>query len=91
MGIAFDGERAQFSRMIAGPRGLYIGGVLHRTFLEVDEEGTTAAAVTGIQMKSLAMRRPSDEFNLVFDRPFVVVIADETNGTILFLGIIGKP
>jgi serine protease inhibitor len=42
-------------------------------------------------MKSLAMRRPSDEFNLVFDRPFVVVIADETNGTILFLGIIGKP
>jgi serine protease inhibitor len=91
MGIAFDGERAQFDRMVGGPRGLYIGGVLHRTFLEVDEEGTTAAAVTGIQMKSLAMRRPSDEFNLVFDRPFVAAIADETSGTILFSGIVGKP
>jgi serine protease inhibitor len=35
--------------------------------------------------------RPKDEFNLVFDRPFITTIMDETNGAILFLGIVGEP
>jgi serine protease inhibitor len=91
LSIAFDPERAQFSRMIEGPRGLYIGGVLHKTFLEVDEEGSTAAAVTGIQMMTSSMVRPKEEFNLVFNRPFLTAIVDEKTGTILFLGIIGEP
>ncbi len=91
LGIAFDPERAQFSRMIEGPHGLYIGGVLHKTFLEVDEEGSTAAAVTGIQMMTSAMMRPKEEFNLVFNRPFLTAIVDEKSATILFLGIIGQP
>jgi serine protease inhibitor len=91
LGIAFDPERAQFSRMIEGPHGLYIGGVLHKTFLEVDEEGSTAAAVTGIQMMTSAMMRPKEEFNLVFNRPFLTAIVDVKSATILFLGIIGQP
>ena len=91
MGIAFDGQRAQFERMVEGPLRLYIGGVLHKTFVEVDEAGTTAAAVTGIQMKATAIMRPNDEFNLVFDRPFITAIVDETNGAILFVGIVGEP
>ena len=45
--------------MIDGPERLYIGGVLHKTFMDVDEQGTTAAAVTGIQMKATAVMRPS--------------------------------
>ncbi len=91
MGIAFDGNRADFTRMIDGPNKLYIGGVLHKTFLEVDEEGSTAAAVTSIQMRATAMMRPKQEFNLVFNRPFVVAITDSKAGIILFLGIIGDP
>jgi serine protease inhibitor len=91
MGIAFDPDRAQFTRMIDGPSRLYIGGVLHKTFLEVDEEGSTAAAVTGLQMKATAMLRPTEEFHLVFNRPFLVAITDGKSGTILFLGIIGQP
>jgi serine protease inhibitor len=91
LGIAFDGERAQFNRMIDGPQRLFIGGVLHKTFMDVDEQGTTAAAVTGIQMRATAVMRPTEEFNLVFNRPFVAAIADGTTGAILFLGIIGKP
>jgi serpin B len=77
--------------MVEGPGRLYIGGVLHKTFLEVDEEGSTAAAVTGIQMRSTAVMRPNEEFNLVFNRPFVTAIADATSGTILFLGMVGQP
>jgi serpin B len=91
LGIAFDAHRAEFTRMIDGPRSLYIGGVVHKTFLEVNEEGSTAAAVTGIQMQATAIMRPNEEFNLVFDRPFVAAIADEKSGIILFLGIIGEP
>jgi serine protease inhibitor len=89
MEIAFDRDRAQFSRMIQGSQKLYIGGVLHKTFLEVDEAGSTAAAATGIQMQATAMIRPNEEFNLVFDRPFIAAIADQKSGPILFLGIIG--
>lgn len=91
MGIAFDGRRAQFTRMIDGPGRLYIGGVLHKTFVEVDEAGTTAAAVTSIQMKATAILRPENEFDLVFNRPFTAAIVDEKSGAILFIGIIGEP
>jgi serine protease inhibitor len=91
LGIAFDARRAEFTRMVDGPRRFYIGSVIHKAFLEVDEEGSTAAAVTGIQMRATAMMRPNDEFNLVFDRPFVAAIVDEKTGTILFLGLIEKP
>jgi serine protease inhibitor len=70
---------------------LFIGGVLHKTFVEVDEQGTTAAAATSIQMMPTAVMRPTEEFNLVFNRPFVTAIADGTTGAILFLGIVGKP
>jgi serine protease inhibitor len=70
---------------------LYISDVLHKTFLELDEEGSTAAAVTGIQMRATAIKRPNEEFNLVFNRPFVAAIADGKSGAILFVGIIGEP
>ncbi|MBV8377017.1 MAG: serpin family protein [Verrucomicrobia bacterium] len=91
LGIAFDAHRADFTRMVRGGPRFYIGSVIHKTFLEVDEEGSTAAAVTGIQMRATAMVRPREEFNLVFDRPFVAAIVDEKSGTSLFLGIVEKP
>ena len=91
LGIAFDEYRAQFTRMIDAPRRLFIGSVLHKTLLEVDEEGSTAGAATGTQMRAAAIARPREDFNLVFDRPFLAAITDQESGTILFLGIIGGP
>jgi serpin B len=91
MGIAFDGQRAQFTKMVDAPHRVFIGAVLHKTFLEVNEEGSTAAAATGVQMRTTAIIPSREEFNLVFDRPFLVVIADRNSGTILFIGIIGDP
>jgi serine protease inhibitor len=91
MGIAFDGQRAQFNKMVDSPGRVFIGAVLHKTFLEVNEEGSTAAAATGVQMRTTALIPTREEFNLVFDRPFLAVIADRESGTILFLGIIGDP
>jgi serine protease inhibitor len=91
MGIAFDPQRAQFGRMIGDSHQLFIGAVFHKSFLEVDEEGSTAAAATSVQMAATAILRPRIDFNLVFDRPFLAAIVDEKSGAILFLAIIGDP
>jgi serpin B len=77
---AFDPGRADFSGMSPDP-ALFIGYVLHKAFIEVNEEGTEAAAATAVGMLKAVM--PT-----VFraDRPFVFMIRDGSTGSILFLG-----
>ena len=85
---AFDASRANFSGM-DGSHGLYIGAVLHKAFVDVDEEGTEAAAATAVVMarKSASARLP------VFraDRPFVFLIQDNKTESILFMGRLTDP
>ncbi len=85
MGIAFDDGRADFTRMSA-PGGLFIGFVKQNTFVDVNEEGTEAAAVTtvGIEMTSAP---PSFRA----DRPFVFAIRERLSGTLLFVGKLAAP
>jgi serpin B len=81
---------ADFSGMASEP--LFISQVKQKSYVEVDEEGTEAAAVTTVTVKSLAIRRPpSDFFTLVLDRPFFFVISDVNTGSILFMGIVNDP
>jgi serine protease inhibitor len=91
LGIAFDRDHADFSRITDDAHGLYISDVLHKAYLEINEEGSTAAAVTGIQMKTTAIISPKERFNLVFDHPFLLAIADTQTGVIIFLGMIANP
>jgi serine protease inhibitor len=79
MGIAFS-DAADFTGMAAGG-GLLISEVLQKTFVEVDEEGTVAAAVTSVTIRE-ASARPA----FVVDRPFIFAIRERFSGTILFLG-----
>jgi serine protease inhibitor len=51
----------------------------------------TPSAATGTEMRATAIMPPREDFNLVFDRPFLLAITDQESGTILFLGIIGDP
>jgi serine protease inhibitor len=89
MKTAFDREGADFSGI--GP-GLYISTVLQKTFVEVKEEGTEAAAVTTVTMvNSAAFMPPPHPFNMVVDRPFLFVIRDDRTGIILFIGLIYDP
>ncbi len=83
MGIAFS-KVADFRKMYR-EGGVWIDEVLHKTFLEVNEEGTTAAAVTVVVMT--CSLPPS--FRV--DRPFVFVIRENRSGTILFIGKIVNP
>ena len=90
MDVAFRDPDADFGPM--GSRLFYISEVFHKTRLEVDELGTVAAAATAVVMSAgAAMREPPEKKTLVFDRPFVVLIAESRTGAILFAGVIEEP
>jgi serpin B len=90
MEIAFDPQRADFGEMYSGASGVnvYLGEVKHKTFVEVNEEGTEAAAVTSGQMFATSYTPP---FSMVVDRPFFCAIRDNQTGMILFMGTIVEP
>ncbi len=93
MEIAFDRVQADFSGMLIAPidMAFYISEVLHKTFVEVNEEGTEAAAVTSVKMALTAMPRERDRFTMVVDRPFFYAIRDRQTGAVLFLGAVTDP
>jgi len=90
MGAAFN-SAADFSGMVVPPGTAAISDVLHKTFVEVNEEGTEAAAVTVVKMLATAMPRPEEEFSFVCDHPFLCAIRDDVTGSILFIGAIFDP
>ena len=84
---AFDSVKADFRNMAVSPEGnLFIGEVLHKTFISVDELGTKAGAVTKVEI--------NDEGGLLdpqtvrLDRPFVYAIIDNDAGLPLFIGTV---
>ena len=83
MGVAFSGVDANFSRM--SPEPLLISKVLQKTFVDVNEDGTEAAAAT-----SVGMVPTSAPPTIRVDRPFIFVIRERFSGTILFMGKITK-
>ncbi|MDE0466643.1 MAG: serpin family protein [Candidatus Poribacteria bacterium] len=89
MGIAFAPGGADFSRMadleVLG-RNLYIEEVFHKAVVEVNEEGTEAAAVTNITVGV-----PSAPPAFIADRPFFFAIRDNETKTVLFMGIVVDP
>jgi serpin B len=88
MGLAFDPMSADFSG-INKDMPLYISSVLHKTFVEVNETGTTAAAVTVVTVGTTSTGPGG--FVMHVSRPFVFVIHDKHSGTLLFMGKIVAP
>ncbi len=93
-GVATNCRQADFSTMAVDktgrpPQQLCIGKALQKVYLDVDEEGTEAAAVTGIGMITTTALRLTTEF--VVDRPFIILLRDETTGADLFVGTIRHP
>jgi serpin B len=91
MSIAFDPQQADFSGLGQTPPNLYISSVAHKTFVEVNEEGTEAAAVTSISVGITSIQPEDEPFNMIVDRPFFVAIQDNQTGAILFSGVIVEP
>lgn len=91
MGDSFDENVADFSGM-SGKKDLYISQVFHKSFIEVNEEGSEAAAATGAVMMTRMMilpMEPSPPF--VADHPFMYYIRDVVNKSVLFVGHLAKP
>lgn len=87
---AFDPDRADFTG-ISPEQSLHVKDVLHRALVEVDEEGTTAAAATVVRMGLKSAPPPEEPFVFRADRPFVFCIMDRSHGTVLFLGVLRNP
>lgn len=89
MAIAFDAEAADFSNL--SDLSTMISQVQHRTFIDVTEEGTEAAATTSVGISITSVQEPSTPFEMTVDRPFAFAISDTSTQTLLFLGTVTEP
>ncbi|HEV8479423.1 MAG TPA: serpin family protein [Candidatus Eisenbacteria bacterium] len=87
MRAAFDPAKANFSAIAKG-HDLFLGAVYHGAFVEVNEEGTEAAAASGGVMATTSIAVPE---SFTADHPFFYVIRDRTTGCILFMGRLTDP
>ncbi len=94
MEVAFSPDRANFGRMfpITSAQNVYISAVKHKTFVEVNEQGTEAAAVTSVEVAITEFNPNAPQrFSMIVDRPFLFAIRDNQTGIVLFMGAIVDP
>jgi serpin B len=87
MPLAFN-SRTDFSGM-TGFGDLFIGAVVHDSFVSVDEAGTEAVAATAVVMRK--GESPGEQVEALLDRPFVFLVRDIRTGTSVFLGRVTDP
>jgi serpin B len=89
MKLAFDPQKADFSPMNGGKEPLWIGQVIHKAFVDVNEEGTEAAAATAVV--ALGAAEPPKPVVFTADHPFLFLIRDVRSDCILFIGRVVNP
>ncbi|MEA3462302.1 MAG: serpin family protein [Bacteroidota bacterium] len=89
LGIAFS-DTADFSKITTSMM-LYISRVIHQSFIDVQEEGTEAAAATIVEMANTSTQGGGSIFHFKVDRPFLYLIKENSTGTIVFIGKVEKP
>ncbi|TFV89871.1 serpin family protein [Blastococcus sp. CT_GayMR16] len=85
MGLPAEGDYSGL-----GADGLRISQVVQKTFLEVDEEGSEAAAATGVAM-DVSAAAPGQSETVTFDRPFLVLLTDTATRSPLFVAVVDDP
>ncbi len=94
MKTAFDSNSADFSGM-TGDKSLVISAAIHKAYIDLDENGTEAAAATAVVMEmATAMPQrtpPPPPIYFTADHPFLFLIEDNTSGAILFMGRVTDP
>jgi serine protease inhibitor len=88
LGLSFEAGR-DLDELIDGPGEKWLNRVVQRARVDVDEEGTRAAATTAGIMAGVAYREPT--FHIVFDRPFTWAVEHAPTGTLLFVGRVTNP
>ena len=91
--LPFDPDNADFSNMVESPVNIYIGEIIHKAFVEVNEEGTEAAAVTVVLMGCGCapgrVKPPKPSF--VADHPFMFMIIEDSSKLVVFTGAVLNP
>lgn len=87
---AFSADQADFSGM-REQRDLFISEVKHKAVIEVNEEGTEAAAATSVGISLTSMRPTPQRFKFIADRPFLLALRSQKTEAILFLGAVLEP
>ncbi len=92
MKLPFDAEKADFSGMTTGEK-LAISDVLHKAYVDVDENGTEAAAATAVMMAATSAppMQEDEPLEIKADHPFIFIVRDNTSGAILFMGRVADP
>ena len=90
--LPFDPYNADFSGITTSePLGLYISKVVHQAVVDINEEGTEAAAATGVIMMTRMMIVTDEPREFICDRPFLFIIHERTHNTALFIGKYVQP
>ncbi|MBT9544867.1 MAG: serpin family protein [Candidatus Sericytochromatia bacterium] len=89
MAQAFDENRANFTELIKSTQA-FISQVKQNSFVEVNEEGTEAAAVTTVTVGATSVQLPQEPFSFQADHPFVYLIYDQTTRSVLFMGLLNQ-
>ena len=87
--LIFDSSQADFSAMTDTP--VAVDNVKHKTFIEINEEGTEAAAVTSIGIRVTSVEPENIPFNMNVNRPFFFAIRDDITDSVLFMGNVVEP
>ncbi len=82
-------EGADFTNMFP-EGGVYIDTILHKTYIEVNRQGTKAAAVTAVGMKTESAMEVTEIKYVILDRPFIYAIVDMENGLPVFMGVVNS-
>jgi serpin B len=87
---AFQEGKADFSGISKDVR-LFISGMFHKAFIEVDEVGTEAAAATAAVVQAESAIEPVKELSFIANKPFLFILRDRISNTILFIGKVNDP
>ncbi len=87
---AFDDHKADLTGMHSGQEKLFVSAVVHKAFVDVNEEGTEAAAATAVVIKWTSARVPAEPKVFRADRPFLFAIRHLPTGAVLFLGRVSR-
>ena len=95
MGIAFDEDRADFSRMTTSSVPVFISYLTHTAVVEVNEEGTEASTGSFVFLDAVPQSEPQSAsippIPFIVDRPFFFAIRDNQTETVLFMGVVMDP
>ncbi|WJX34828.1 hypothetical protein P8452_22901 [Trifolium repens] len=94
LGVVLPFSEGGLTKMVESPRNqdLYVSNIFHKSFIEVNEEGTIAAAEALLEVACCAMPDVDDSLiEFVADHPFLFMIREDSSGTILFIGQVLNP